>query len=396
MTATPAPRLRIFTETRLHRRPDGSVVVVDRSSGAEAWEPYRRRLGQVDLAARLSRSEAVDGVPVGPVAIHALPSYRGVPQLVRRLPRVLRAVLGATAAPDLCLFRLPGTISLVGASWCRLRRRRYAVEVVGDPADVLRSGVLGPAGTWLAPAVAAATRWAVAGAAAGRYVTARTLQGRYPLAPGAAEYHYSNVRLAAEDLTTGPRPARAVRRLVAVGTHDQLYKGHDDLIRAAALLAVRGVPVALSLVGDGRHHDELRQLARDCGVERLVTFHGRVNDRAALRELLDAADLFCMPSRTEGLPRALIEAMARGLPAVGTTVGGIPELLPPPWLVPPSDPGALAGLVGRFVDGSVDYAAASAQAWQRGQEFAPGPQAERVERWLAELDALAGLAIGST
>jgi glycosyltransferase involved in cell wall biosynthesis len=56
---------------------------------------------------------------------------------------------------------------------------------------------------------------------------------------------------------------------------------------------------------------------------------------------LDTADLFVHPSRTEGLPRALIEAMARGLPCIGSNVGGIPELLSPAEQVPAGDANAL-------------------------------------------------------
>jgi glycosyltransferase involved in cell wall biosynthesis len=61
-----------------------------------------------------------------------------------------------------------------------------------------------------------------------------------------------------------------------------------------------------------------------------------------VRRILDAADLFVLPSRTEGLPRALVEAMARGLPCVGSAVGGIPELLDDSELVPAGDPAFLA------------------------------------------------------
>ena len=64
--------------------------------------------------------------------------------------------------------------------------------------------------------------------------------------------------------------------------------------------------------------------------------------------MLEDADLFVMPSRTEGLPRALLEAMAKGLPCVASRVGGIPELLSEEALVAPDDPAALAAAIARF------------------------------------------------
>lgn len=385
-----SPLVRIFSEARLQRVLGGAVHAVDYASGAGAWDMYVERLDDVELAARVGPTTDSTGVPVGKIRVRALPFYSGPRQLVMRLPRVLWAVRAATTGTSLCLFRLPGTVSFLGAAWCRFRGRRYAVEVVGDPAGVLRSGVLGQGGRLLAAASAGLMRYVVAGASAGHFVTASTLQDLYPLAPGVTEHSYSSVSLAEEDFTAGPRvDPRPVRRLIAVGTHDQLYKGHDDLIRAVALLADRGLNLHLGLVGDGHHHEMLRRLAHTSGVADRVTFHGRVNAREDLRRLLDEADLFCMPSRTEGLPRALIEAMARGVPAVGTAVGGIPELIEPEFCTRPSDPEALAAVIAAFADGMVDVAGASRTVWQRAQDFAPDRQAERVRNWFDEIDRLA-------
>ena len=73
-----------------------------------------------------------------------------------------------------------------------------------------------------------------------------------------------------------------------------------------------------------------------------MCFAGRLPAGDAVRAALDRADLFVLPSRTEGLPKALLEAQARGLPCLASDVGGIPELLPSEDLVPAGNVAALA------------------------------------------------------
>ena len=131
-------------------------------------------------------------------------------------------------------------------------------------------------------------------------------------------------------------------RIITVGSQELPYKGHDVLLRAIQRLRSDGVALHAVVVGDGRLHRQLVDLAGQLGVDDVVTSTGAVHDRGKLLDLLDEASLFVLPSLTEGLPRALLEAMARGLPAVGSDVGGIPELLHESCLVPPGDAGALA------------------------------------------------------
>jgi glycosyltransferase involved in cell wall biosynthesis len=216
----------------------------------------------------------------------------------------------------------------------------------------------------------------------GRYVTARTLQQQYPLRPGAAHHHYSNVALRSADFAVGPREVRTpARRLIAVGTQDQMYKGHDDLLRALALLP-EGSGYSLTLVGDGRCRKQLQELAARLGLSDRVRFLGRINDRERIWSELDAADLFIQPSRTEGLPRALIEAMARAVPALGTHVGGIPELLPAHQLVPPGRPDLLAAALHRLAESPTQLSRASQRGLERAADFASTNQEERVRKWL--------------
>ena len=135
-------------------------------------------------------------------------------------------------------------------------------------------------------------------------------------------------------------------------------KGHEHLLAAAGILRSGGVPVRVDIAGDGPLGPALRQRARELGVEDDVVFLGTVPHEELLRRM-DAAewDAVVLPSvitasgELEGIPVALMEALARGLPAVGTETGGTPELLGEGAgiLVPPGNSGALAQALERLV-----------------------------------------------
>lgn len=120
-------------------------------------------------------------------------------------------------------------------------------------------------------------------------------------------------------------------------------KGHIHLVRAVALLRSRIPQIQLLVAGRG---DLLEPLSNECGalgVDAHVRFLGFQED---VRHLLAAADVFTLPSLSEGLPLSALEAMAMERPVVATRVGGIPEVVEDGvsgFLVPPEDPDSLAG-----------------------------------------------------
>jgi glycosyltransferase involved in cell wall biosynthesis len=129
------------------------------------------------------------------------------------------------------------------------------------------------------------------------------------------------------------------------------FKGHRHLIDAVGELEQRGVAVRCDLVGDGPLRDELEQRA---GAH--VTFHGATDVERAM-EIVADADVFVMPSveladgRRDGIPVALMEAMALGVPVVASAVSGIPELVrhgSSGILVEPGRPTAIADAVVRL------------------------------------------------
>jgi glycosyltransferase involved in cell wall biosynthesis len=182
------------------------------------------------------------------------------------------------------------------------------------------------------------------------FVTSQVLQRKYPAA--GRVFSSSDVVLDDSAFATDGLAGRSDATsctLVTVAALDQPYKGIAVLLDAVCELRRAGRLVKLLVVGAGVLMPELEARAWSLGMKCDVEFTGLL-DRDGVRAALDAGDIFVLPSLTEGLPRALLEAMARGLPAVATNVGGIPELLPADCLVPPRDAAALARRLGELID----------------------------------------------
>jgi colanic acid/amylovoran biosynthesis glycosyltransferase len=135
---------------------------------------------------------------------------------------------------------------------------------------------------------------------------------------------------------------RAARRVLAVGRLSP-EKAYDVLLRATAELARRGVEMELVIAGDGPERDSLVALASQLGVTDRVTFRGWLKPDAVREEMLEATVL-AQASHIEGLPTVVEEALALGLPVVGSRVGGIPELLDQGACGTIVTPGDVAGL----------------------------------------------------
>ncbi len=99
-------------------------------------------------------------------------------------------------------------------------------------------------------------------------------------------------------------------------------KGHRFLLEAVPTIIERARETHFVIVGEGQLKDKLQVRARELKLQSRVHFAGRRND---VPELMTAADLFVLPSLFEGLPLVLLEAMAAGLPVIGTRVCGISE-----------------------------------------------------------------------
>jgi glycosyltransferase involved in cell wall biosynthesis len=188
------------------------------------------------------------------------------------------------------------------------------------------------------------------------YVTSEFLQKRYPTR--GRSFAISNVELpdtgvcgkiyGAEDAHRTEKGNQAVLHLVTVASVSTPYKGQQDVIKAVSVLRQMGIECEYHLIGGGST-DRLKAVADREDVLDRVHFHGAVR-HADIFPLLQTMDVYIQPSRQEGLPRALIEAMSCGLPAIGATTGGIPELLPTELLYRPGDIPHLVQLIRQLAD----------------------------------------------
>lgn len=177
------------------------------------------------------------------------------------------------------------------------------------------------------------------------------------------------------------------RRELGVGPAERLVlcvsrlhpeKGIAELVEATALLRDRGIALRVAVAGGGEAEGELAALIARQGLEDRVALLGRRPDVA---DLLAAADVFCLPSRHEGLPLSVLEALRAGLPCVATAVGGVPDVVvdgETGLLVPPSDPPALAAAMARALeDRALVARLALAGPELVAASFAPAVVAER-------------------
>ncbi len=157
-------------------------------------------------------------------------------------------------------------------------------------------------------------------------------------------------------------------------------KGYPTLLRAAAHVLARDPRVRFVAVGQGPLEVSMRALHGELGLGPRFRFLGRRDDVAAL---LAGADLFALSSEHEGLPLAIMEAFAIGIPVVATDVGGVPEAVTTGvegLLVPPKDPQALAAAITELVHDRSKRVEMGRAARRRSAEFDMTRAVRRIEQ----------------
>lgn len=364
----------VALEYRFERTPDGKVWT-------QTTFPYAfwmRYLEVFDLVTVLARVLDVPGVPSNwqradgeAVSFAAVPYYIGPWQYLLKAWAVRQAAQNSVGHRDAVILRVSGQIASCLKPMLFRTGHPYGVEVVADPYDVFApASIKSPLRPFLRWYYPLQLRKLCFKACAASYVTKEALQKRYPCPNFSVSA--STVELIEESFVSQSRCYQekiAPFTLIFVGTMAQLYKAPDVLINAVAICVRDGLNIEFVLVGDGQYREELETLARKLGIDKRVRFLGQLASGEAVRSQLDRADLFVLPSYQEGLPRAMLEAMARALPCIGSTVGGIPELLRAEDMVPPGDATALARKIRQVVTNPESMTRMSAYNLDKAKEY---------------------------
>jgi glycosyltransferase involved in cell wall biosynthesis len=359
-------RVVITVEQKFEETPDG-IIWTSNQTPYQFWQRYLEVFDSVKVVARVKKVKSVPHKYIradGPnVSFERIPSYYGPLQFLANFLSIYLIIRKSIRKKDAVIFRVGSILSNFMYKSLIKVGHPYALEVIGDPWDVFSPGSvkhpLRPFFRWYFSKTLRDQCW---NACAAAYVNRHALFKRYPIPNLHYNTHYSSVELSNHykeptlsvsvsdvELSANGQPITSrfknkliSEKLIFVGTLEQLYKAPDILIKCIPKCLVEIPGLKLTIAGDGKHKQELMSLAKSLGVESNIQFLGHISSPKDLIRELDKSDLFVLPSYQEGLPRAMIEAMARGLPCIGTSVGGIPELLDSSELVVPGDSEVLA------------------------------------------------------
>ncbi|MEX1014116.1 MAG: glycosyltransferase [Candidatus Paceibacterota bacterium] len=249
------------------------------------------------------------------------------------------------------IVRLPSEYGLMAIQLAELLKIPYGVEVVGCAWDSywnygsLQAKIYAPIAYIRMKKAVATSDFIV-------YVSKNFLQNRYPPKKVATVTNISNVEIlqpTEEVLSSRVKRIKTQKQTITFGTIGSLktrYKGIHIAIKAMATLDNVDFEYRILGAGDTAFYESIAKKFR---VDRRVKFDGNLPAGELVFEWLDNIDIYIHPSLTEGLPRAVIEAMSRGCPVLASAAGGTPEVVNKRWLHKPGDYNELGGQMKRML-----------------------------------------------
>ncbi len=343
----------VAADNHYYRDAKGDVYV----DSVFNYDFYKRYLSVFDKVYAVGRVSKVEAAPAGKkradgpgVEFLDLEPGRGLSGFVQTAWANKRLVKGYLRKADCIIARVPGVVANMVVAECEREGLHYSIEVVVDPWEYFAPEARGGLVNW-----AVRRKWTAGLKAAclqadgASYVTERYLQERYPCPalkgkPRHFTGSYSSVELPDDSFSQERNYTRKESILIAhaANNFEDNSKGHYTLFDAVSIAVSMGKDVRLLCIGDGPSMGDYKDYVKDHGIADRVEFTGRLADGFEVRRRMSEADVFVFPTKAEGLPRVVLEAMAEGMPCLSTPVCGIPEILPCDCLFAANDAGGFA------------------------------------------------------
>lgn len=313
---------------------------------AEAWSRYLKNVDKLYVVSRGSEDKEKSGLILSSSdriefdlfyqVKGGLDYYKYKKDIEQKLEYHIRKV-------DFIVIRVPSTIGYFAFKICKKLNKPFVTEVVGCAWD--SSWNYGSLAIKLqAPLGYLRMKSMVRESYASTYVTEYFLQKRYPTEAKITTFA-SNVQIPLSEeivkknhLNYLQQSEAKILRIGCIGNLNVKYKGFDVALQALEIFKEKnpGIRFQFFLVGGG-NQDYVKKIIKKTQLQDECIIVGRLQAGIEIFNFLDKLDLYIHPSKQEGLPRSVIEAMSRACPVLASNVAGIPELISAPYLHNPGD-----------------------------------------------------------
>lgn len=343
-------KVLVTTHSQMFITPDGAVW----TNSVYDYEFFKRYLEVFDTVRLVTRMKKITYDDIGNklrvdgkgMEFFPLPFYHGPWEYFAKSKAIKLSFSRAILGCDCAILRIPDQVSFQLFSELKKKEIPCAVEVVAHPWDLFSPGthktILRPFLRLIWDLLQKKICKKADGVA---YVTKNYIQQRYPSNVKVNDKDRFETNYTSANLDNcffyKPREAKSFKKevltLIHVSGINNAAKGHYELLQAIASIKKKGKIFKVIFVGGGTMLNYYKNLSSKLNLSEEVTFLGHISNTKEIANLLKESDLFVFPTKTEGLPRVILEAMAAGLPCISTKVGGIPELISEYCLVTPNN-----------------------------------------------------------
>lgn len=328
------------------------------------------------------------------VKVFKVPNFKSILKYLKHSNSAKKQIQDAVAKHDLLLVRMPSATGTLAIEQAKKLNKPYLVEYVACTKDAYwdynwKGKLIAHYKMFQQKKLMRKVPFAI-------YVTKFFLQNRYPNAGYST--HCSNVEIPDLDQNIYNDRIKSIQNrdskkivLGTVAAVDVKYKGQEFVIKALPKIIQNGITPTYFIAGGGSN-TRLKEIAKKLGVLDYVVFTGSLKPNEVM-DLYKTIDVYIQPSKTEGLPRAVIEAMSIGCPVIGSNTGGLPELVESEMLFEIGNVNQMARLLSDLSEQKlIDLAEKS---FQKAKQYERAAIAERRLDFFSKFLAANNLSINS-